>query len=159
MPISFHYLELLLFSDFQGRIIIRRKTKPILIYVTRCFSILGKPWQRLLSYLRVYLQNITLLSVASYSGQQLIAVVTHLLFHYPQLWYSIYSLSIVRLGNLRGHFVYGVFMKLQICAQLLATTCSCHCYLSCFLYNHILPPSSQNKKKSKTISVYALTKG
>ena len=39
----------------------------------------------LLTHLGVHLQNITLLLVASSSRQLLIAVVTHFLFHYPQL--------------------------------------------------------------------------
>ena len=50
-------------------------------------------------------------------------------------------------------------MKLQICAQLMATTCFCYCHLTRFLYNYILPLSPRNKKKRQTISVYALTKG
>ena len=49
-------------------------------------------------------------------------------------------------------------MKLQICAQLMATTCFCYCYLSCCHYNHIFPSSPRHKKR-QTISVYALTKG
>ena len=55
-------------------------------------------------HLLVYLQNITLLLVASYSEQKLIAVFTHSLFHHPQLWHSIYPLSFFRQRNLRWPF-------------------------------------------------------
>ena len=55
----------------------------------------------LLTHLGVHLQNITLLLVASSSRQLLIAVVTHFLFDYPQLRYSMYPLSFFRLRNLR----------------------------------------------------------
>ena len=86
MPISFHSLELRLFSDFQGRIKIRRKTKPIFIY-GRCVFPYLVSHGNVCFHISVSTcqQNITLLSVACYSGQQLIAVVTHFLFHYPQL--------------------------------------------------------------------------
>ena len=77
------------------------KQKPTLIHMTCRFSILGKLCERLLTYLRVHLQNITLLLVASSSRQLLIAVVTHFLFHYPQLRYSMYPLPLFRLRNLR----------------------------------------------------------
>ena len=55
-------------------------------------------------HLRVYLQNITLLLVASHSEQKLIAVFTHSLFHHPQLWHSIYPLPFFRQRNLRWPF-------------------------------------------------------
>ena len=64
--------------------------------MTRHFSVLGKPCKRLLTHLRVYLQNITILLSASSSRQQLTAVVTY----FP---YSIYPLSFFTLGNLRCH--------------------------------------------------------
>ena len=52
------------------------------------FSVLGKPCKRLLTNLRVYLQNITVLLSASSSRQQLTAVVTYFPFHKPQLQYD-----------------------------------------------------------------------
>ena len=67
----------------------------------RVVSILGRLCKRLLTYLRVHLQNITLLLVASSSRQLLIAVVTHFLFHYPQIRYAMYPLSFFRRRNLR----------------------------------------------------------
>ena len=70
--------------------------------MTRCYSIPCNPSKPLLTYLR---KNITLLLAASYSRQRLTAVVTHILLHYPQRWYSIYPLSIFRLGNWDGHHV------------------------------------------------------
>ena len=59
--------------------------------MTRHFSVLGKPCKRLLTNLRVYLQNITVLLSASSSRQQLTAVVTHFPFHKPQLQYDTQS--------------------------------------------------------------------
>ena len=40
--------------------------------------------------------------------------------------------------------------------QLTATTCSCCCYLSCFLYNHVFmpPPLLTPTPQSETTSVY-----
>ena len=48
----------------------------------------------------------TLLLDASSSRQLLIAVVSHFLFHYPQLRYSMYPLSLIRLRNLRYPFCF-----------------------------------------------------
>ena len=54
---------------------------------------------------------------------------------------------------------------LQICAQLIATTCSCCCYLSSFLYNHKFsrphPPGKKKKKKKEKrhLHVYLYTDG
>ena len=70
-------------------------------FVRRVVSILGKLCKRLLTYLCVHPQNMTLLLDASSSRQLLIAVVSHFLFHYPQLRYSMYPLSLIRLRNLR----------------------------------------------------------
>ena len=55
VPISFHSLELFLFSYFQGRMKKDGKQKLMLIHMTRCYSILGNPSKPLLTYLRVNL--------------------------------------------------------------------------------------------------------
>ena len=81
MPTSFHFLELLLFSEFQGRIKIRRKTKTD---IDLCDALFFHTWQAMQTSVFIF-PCVPFLSVASYSGQQLIAVVTHFLFHYPRL--------------------------------------------------------------------------
>ena len=91
MPISFHCLELLLFSFFKVALFYDVKEKLMLLHMTRHFAVLGKPCKRLLTNLRVYLQNITVLLSASSSRQQLTAVVTHFPFHKPQLQYDTQS--------------------------------------------------------------------
>ena len=121
----------------------------MLLHMTRHFSVLGKPCKRLLTNLRVYLQNITLLLSASSSRQQLTAVVTHFPFHKPQLQYdtpsTLYPFS--RWG------ILGAIMKyIANLRQLTTTTCSCCFYLSCFLYNHMflcLPLSQPPLPKAK----------
>ena len=131
MPISFHLFELRLCSDFQGRMKIRRKTKPIFIYATCVF-----PYTSFSCFLLR-----TTIDCCGYTLSILLSTVNY------DTQSSPYPFS--GLGIWEVYFVKGAFMKLQICAQLMATTCSCYCYLSCFRYNHILPPSPQKKKKSK----------
>ena len=92
----------------------------------------------LLSHLGVHLQNITLLLVASSSRQLLIAVVTHFLFHYPQLRYSMHHLSFFQAKEFEiGILFFEVLSRntLQFCAQLTVTTSSCYNQFPCFLYN------------------------
>ena len=115
--------------------------------MTRRFSVLGKPCKRLLTNLRVCLQNITVLLSASSSRQQLTAVVTNFPFHKPQLQYDTPSTPFSRWGILGAIIKYIA----NLC-QLTATTCSCCCYLSCFLYKHMflcLPLSQPALPKAK----------
>ena len=111
MLISFYSSELLL---------IFIKQKPVLIHMKRRFSMLGKLSKCLLTYLRVHLQNITYLLVASSSRQLLIAVVTHFLFHYPDLRYSMYPLSSFRLWDLRWPFCLKCFFFKKNCNPVIA---------------------------------------
>ena len=61
-------------------------------------------------------------------------MVTHFLFHKPQLQYDTQSTPY----PFSGEGIWDAIMKYiaNLC-QLTATTCSCCCYLSCFLYNHM----------------------
>ena len=123
--------------------------------MTPHFSVLGKPCKRLLTNLRVYLQNIALLLSASSSRQQLTAVVTHFPFHKPQLQYdtpsTLYPFS--RLG------ILGAIMKyIANLRQLTATTYMLLLFLFVLFplqsYVFMPPPLPTPTPQSETTSAY-----
>ena len=116
----------------------------------------------MLTHLGVHLQNITLLLVASSSRQLLIAVVTHFLFHYPQLRYSMYHLSFFQAKEFEISILFFEVLSrntLQFCAQLTVTTSSCYYQFPCFLYNKTFshPPPPPVKKSKRYPAVYRRT--
>ena len=121
-------------------------------FIWRLVSILGKLCKRLLTYLRVYLQNITLLLVASSSRQFVdccgytlsLSLSTTTILNVPLIFFQAKEFEI---GIL--FFELLSWNTLQFCAQLTVTTCSCYYQYPCFLYNKMFsdaPPPSPGKK-------------
>ena len=141
VPISFHPFELRLFSDFQGRIKIRRKTKPIFIYATCVF-----PYTSFSCFLLR-----TKIDCCGYTLSILLST-----FNYDTLS-SPYPFP--GLGDLRGLFC-------QRCLHEIANLCATYGHHMLLLLLFVLLPLQSHftslpseEKKIKTISAFAPTKG